>query len=904
MEDFERPNPDKLLLQLEEEERRSRRGKLKIFFGYVAGVGKTYAMLEAAQRQKADGVDVVVGYVETHGRRETDALLEGLEILPTLDIEYRGLTLRELDLDATLDRHPTVILVDELAHTNAPGLRHLKRWQDVEELLSAGINVYTTLNVQHLESLNDVIEDTTGVHVRETVPDSIFDEADSVEVVDLPPGELRERLHQGKIYVPAQAQRAIESFFNGANLGALREITLRRTADRTHAHIETSRLTGGGRDQARSISDTLLVCVGPSPTSARVVRVSKRMAMATGARWIAASVETTRTRSLSEAQRATLMGNIRLAEDLGAETVTLVGDDITEEIVSYARSQNVTRIVVGKSRDSRWHAILAPNVVDQLLRRSGDIDVYVIQGLGEPEEVVPSPPDSARRRWAPFLLALGLVAAAWIVALLLQETGFSETNKAVVFIPAVIGAALWWGLWPSVVAAVASVLVFDFFFVPPHYTLAVQDLQYLITLFVLLAVALLVGTLAARLRRQVQTSRQRERRLETVNRLSRALSGISGAHQLAVAAQQEIATIFGRPVRIYLPHVAGLEPVVSTTGEPAASPNQLAVATWTYEHRQVAGNGTDTLPDSPAMYLPLATPLNTIGVLAVELPSSHYLLAPDTRQLLETMALQTSIAIERDQLADQRRRALVDAEKERMRSSLLSSISHDLRTPLAVIAGASSTLLEIGDAADKPTRDALLVEIYDESNRLTRLVDNLLSMTRLESGVVAVDKEWFPVEEVIGAALRRLRPQLAGRAINKRLSSDLPPVLMDGVMIEQVLFNLLDNALKYSGADTAVDIAVREKDGTFVFEVADRGPGLTEEEREQVFEKLYRGTAAKTGGRGAGLGLAIARAIVDAHGGRIWASNRPGGGSIFSFTLPAEAVPPTLETEEEAEEMT
>jgi two-component system, OmpR family, sensor histidine kinase KdpD len=652
MTELERPDPDRLLRQLQDEERRSRRGRLKIFFGYVAGVGKTYAMLEAAQSQVAAGADLVVGYAETHRRRETDALLEGLEILPRLEVQYRGMELSEFDLDAALARHPSLILVDELAHTNAPGLRHPKRWEDVEELLEAGIDVYTTLNVQHLESLNDVVRETTGVVVRETVPDSIFDEADSVEVVDLPPGELRERVRQGKVYMPEKAAQAMENFFRGPNLGSLREITFRRTADRTHAHIETARLAGATREETWRIADTLLVCVGPSPTSARIIRVSRRMATSIGARWIAASVETTRTRSLSEDQRTTLTDNMRLAEGLGAETVTLVGDDISDEIMSYARAQNVTRIVIGKSRVPRWRSVVSPNVVDRLLWESGDIDIYVIQGLAETPDARPRP-SPAQRHVTPYLAALGLVVAAWVVAFLLQQSGLSEANKAVVFIPAVIGAAWWWGLGPGVLAAVASVLAFDFFFVPPNYTFAVRDLQYGVTLLVLAAVALLVGTLAARLRRQVQTSRQRERRLETINRLSRTLVGLSGSHQLAVASQQEVATIFGGPVRIYLPHGPVLEPVVSTTGEPAASPHQLAVATWAFEHRQMAGNSTETLTDSPAIYLPLSTAQSTVGVLAVELPAPHYRLSPETRQLLETVAAQIALAIERDQLAEQ-----------------------------------------------------------------------------------------------------------------------------------------------------------------------------------------------------------------------------------------------------------
>jgi two-component system, OmpR family, sensor histidine kinase KdpD len=650
MEEHERPDPDSLLRRLQEEERRSQRGTLKIFFGYVAGVGKTYAMLEAAQRQLAAGVDVVAGYVETHGRRETDALLAGLEILPTQDLEYRGVRLREFDLDGALARRPAILLVDELAHTNAPGLRHPKRWQDVEELLDSGINVFTTLNVQHLESLNDTIRETTGVQVRETVPDSIFDEADSVEVVDLPPGELRERMSQGKVYIPEQVARAMDSFFKGPNLGVLREITFRRTADRTHAHMEDARVAGGGREQTWRISDILLVCVGPSPTSARVIRTSRRMAGATGARWIAASVETTRTRSLSEHQRDTLLANMRLAEQLGAETVTLVGDDAADEIVAYAHAHHVTRIVIGKSRQPRWRSLVSPNIVDSLLRRSGDIDIYVIQGLDGAGPTSPAPPEPVRqlRRWRPYAATIGLVALAWVLAFLLQKAGLSETNKAIVFIPAVIGASVWWGLGPGIVAAVAAVLAFDFFFVPPYYTFAVRDLQYLVTLLVMLAVALLVGTLAARLRRQVMTSRQREQRLEILSRLSRTLAGVSGTHQLAAAAQQEVATIFNRPARIYLPHGPLLEPVVSTTGEEAASPRQLAVAAWAFEHGRAAGNATDTLPEAQAIYLPLTAAESTVGVLAVELPSPHHALPPDTRRLLETVAGLIAVALQRE----------------------------------------------------------------------------------------------------------------------------------------------------------------------------------------------------------------------------------------------------------------
>ena len=899
-----RPDPDKLLEQIRADESRLSRGNLKVFFGYVAGVGKTYAMLEAAQRLAAIGDDVVVGYVEPHGRPETEMLLEGLEILPPLVVDYRGLELKEFDLDAALSRHPALLLVDELAHTNAPGMRHAKRWQDVQEVLSAGIDVYTTLNVQHLESINDIVSQITGVHVRETVPDTVFDEADSVEIVDLPPRELLERLREGKVYLPAQAERAMESFFKGPNLGALREITLRRTADRIHAHVETSRLASAGPRQTWATTETLLVCIGPSPTSAKVIRTSKRLAGSLNARWIAASVETSRASSPSSEQRTRLLENVRLAERLGAETATLSGEDIAEEIISYARAQNVTKIVIGKTAEPRLRRLLRGSVVDDLLELSSGIDVYVIQGA----------PDSTarvrrrRRLGRPesstgYLWALAAVVLAGLVAWIFKAVGLAETNQAIIFLLAVAVVASRFGLGPGITAAVAGVLAFDFFFVPPHFTFAVQDIQYVITLVVMLVVALLAGTLAARVRRQVQTARSREGRLEALYRLSRELSAVSGVHQLAATAEREISAMLGSAVAIYLPRESRrLEPVVSSTSQTELGQREIAVATWAYEHGELAGNATDTLPDASYLYLPMITPRGTAGVLAVTPPEGEALLSPDNRHLLETLATQIGLAIERDELAEQTRCALVEMETERLRSSLLSSVSHDLRTPLAVISGASSTLLELGDGGDAATRHELLKEVWEESDRLARLVDNLLSMTRLDAGSIQVEKQWYPVEDVIGSALGRLRKELAGRKVNKLLPADLPLVPLDGVLIEQVLVNLLENAVRYADPGTAIDISARAEDDGVVIAVADRGPGLAEGEEVKVFDKLFRGAAsANSAERGVGLGLAIARAIVEAHGGRIWAENRNGGGAVFSFRLPLEGLPPDMEMREQQE---
>jgi two-component system sensor histidine kinase KdpD len=890
-----RPDPDRLLEQIRADEARVNRGNLKVFFGYIAGVGKTYAMLEAAQHLAGTGVDVVAGYVEPHGRPETEALLEGLDVLPPLSVDYRGLKLHELDLDAALRRRPQLLLVDELAHTNAPGSTHAKRWQDVQELLAAGINIYTTLNVQHLESLNDIIAQITGVEVRETVPDAVFDDADSVEVVDLPPGELVERLHQGKVYIPAQAERAVEGFFTRSNLGALREITLRRTADRVHAHLETTRLASAGPRQTWATADTLLVCVGPSPTSAKVIRSSKRIASSLNARWIAVGVERSRAGGLENGGRNRLIENIQLAERLGAETATISGDDIAEEVMSFARAQNVTKIVVGKTAEPRWKRLLRGSIVDDLLERSAEMDVYVVQGGREPEPVAGSP---LRRTvaWQGYGWALAALVVASLVAWAFQDAGLAEANKAIVFLLAVVLVAARFGLGAGAFATVAGVLAFDFFFVPPYLTFAVADAQYVITFAVLLVVALIISTLAARLRRQVITARVRERRLEALYRLSRELSAVSGAHQLAATGQREVAAMFGTGVTIYLPHEGTrLEPVVATGSGAASDSREMAVATWAFEHGSLAGHGTDTLQDAGALYVPMITPHGTAGVLSVVPPDGEPLLFPENRQMLETLATQIGTAIERDGLADETRRALLQIERERLRNSLLSSVSHDLRTPLAVIAGASSAVLEMGETGDRTKREGLLREIVHESSRLARLVENLLSMTRLESGFINVEKQWFPLEDVIGSALGRLRRELEGRTVDKNLPQDLPLVPLDGVLIEQVLVNILENSLRYSDAGSPLEIVARVEGEGVVVGVADRGPGLAVGEEGRVFEKLYRGSAsASRGERGAGLGLPIARAIVDAHGGWIRAENRAGGGAQFSFFLPVEGSPPDL----------
>jgi two-component system sensor histidine kinase KdpD len=892
---------DEVVASLRAETLPSGRGRLKIFFGYAAGVGKTYDMLLAARAQQKAGADVTVGNVEPHGRPETEALLEGLEILPPRAVEYRGMSLREFDLDAALRRKPALILVDELAHTNAPGSRHTKRWQDVDDLRDAGIDVYTTLNVQHLETLNDAIAQITGVVVRETVPDAVFERADEVEIIDLPPDELLERFAEGKVYVPAQAQRAMQSFFQKANLIALRELALRRTADRVHAQVQT---TGHGREPRRpwAAEERLLVCISPSPTSARVIRTARRMASALQADWIAAFVETPATEGLTDAARQHLMRHLRLAEQLGAETVTLSGQNVAEELLKFARSRNVTRIIVGKAGRSRWLEWLRGSLVHDLVRLSGDIELHIIRGREEPAEEVAAPPPPRRVPWRNYAWTAVVMALCLALAELAELADLAEPNVVILFLLGVLFVSARYGRGPGIAASVAAVLLYDFFVVPPTYSLDVSDVQYLLTFGVMLAAALVISTLTVRVRQQAEDARQRERRTEALYRLARQLAATAGRYQLVVTAQRELNELFGGEVGLFLPGQHGtlqLAPGIGLEDGVADSEADIAVARWVFDHGQPAGAGTDTLPSAKALYLPLVGPEGRVGVLGIRLPQgTEHLQTPDPRQLLEACAGQISLALQRSALAEQAQQVLVQVEAERVRSSLLSSVSHDLRTPLAVIAGSSSSLLESGDAQDAETRRELLQTICEETGRMSRLVENVLRMTQLQSGAIAPKKQWQPLEEVVGSALGRLGKTLADHPIATRIPPNMPLLHFDGVLVEQVLINLLDNAAKYTPPGTPVDIAGAVEENNAVVEVADRGPGLAPGEERHIFDKFVRGAAGTTQGRrGAGLGLAICRAIVEIHGGRIWAENRPGGGARFTFTIPIERQPPAVDAE-------
>jgi len=893
----ERPNPDVLLAQVQAEEAQAQRGSLRIFFGYAAGVGKTYSMLESARQAVAQGREVVVGYVEPHARPETQALVNGLEVLPVKEFEYRGVRLRDFDVDAALARHPDLMLVDELAHTNALGCRHEKRWQDVEELLAAGINVWTTLNVQHIESLNDVIGQITGIVVRETIPDRVFDLADDLELVDITPEELLGRLKTGKVYVPEQAQRAIQSFFQKANLTALRELSLRQAARRVHTDVESARREKAAV-QPWATAERLLVCVGPSPTTARVIRTAKRMAAALDAPWLAVSVDLTGEPSNSPLKQQ-IAHHFQLAERLGAETITLAGQHVTTTILEYARSRNVTKILIGKTNRPRWRRILFGTVVDEVLEQSGDIDVYVIHG--EPEHKTPAPsgqPISVADK-LPYLKSSAVVAAMSALAYALRFLQFadSEANTVMLFLAAVAWSAFRYGRGPAILASVLGVLVFDFFFIPPYLTFAVSDVQYLVTFAVMLAIGLVISTLTSRLRAQVDSTRLRERRTAALYELGKQLSSLYGNVFLVGAAGQKLAEMVGGEVAIYLREADGVAEVAfghdSSIAKHAMS---VPVAQWVIEHDQVAGAGTNTLPSAIALFIPLIGSQRTHGAIAVRVADNARLLEPDSRRVLEACASQLALALERDQLAIDAANARIQAEAEQVRSSLLSSVSHDLKTPLAAIAGASSSLLE-AKAIDPETRRELLETVSDEATRLNRLLENILQMSKLDAGAATPNKQWHVLEEIVGSALHRTRHELAQHDVTVRLPTDLPLLLVDGLLLEQVFVNLLENAARYTPPRTPITISAAV-DGRWVrIAVADEGPGLPAGSEQHIFDKFFRAAPSADAGRGSGLGLAICRAIVQAHGGTISAANRPSGGAEFILKLPLPKDAPRVEVE-------
>ncbi len=890
----ERPDPDVLLADVQRDEERARKGKLTIFFGSAPGVGKTYAMLESARVDREEGRDVVVGIVETHGRYDTGALLLGLELLPRKKLEYREMKLEELDLDACLKRRPGLVLVDELAHTNAPGCRHSKRWQDVEELLAAGIDVYTTLNVQHLESLVDIVAQITHVVVRETVPDSVFESADDVRLIDLPIDELLERLREGKVYVPEQAERARASFFREGNLIALRELALRLTARRVDAQMREYRERHGIR-RTWAVAERVLVCISPSPASERLVRAARRLAASLQADWIAAYVETPASLRLSAEDRKRVSGHLRLAQSLGAETVTLSGTRPSEEVTRFARARNVTRIVVGKPTHPSWRDWMRSSFLDQVVRLSGDIEVNVLSGgagSGSRSPPVTTAGSRRSRETAGFLAALFAVSIVSLVGRY-AFSGAQLADAVMSYLLVIVLISLRWGLWPSLAAAILSVFALDFFFTPPFHTFAVSDVRHVTTFGVMFFVAIVISGLTKRVRDQGEAAREREIRTASLYSLSGALARAKTTADVAAIGAQHVHDVFGLRAAVLVHGSGGHLTAPAKTGAWAYVPDEkeLGVAEWTWRNGRRAGAGTDTLPASRGSYLPLDAASSRVGVLGVEATPGR-VATHDEGQHLSAFAGQIAGALERTRLAEKAQQAQLEIEAEQLRNSLLSSVSHDLRTPLAVITGAASMLLEEG--VDDAIRKELTATVLTEAELLNRLVRNLLDMTRLEAGAVEVKKEWQPVEEAVGAALERIDRILGQRRIVTELPAELPLVPFDSVLLQQVLVNLLENAVKYTPPEAEIAVSARGvSDEEVEIEVADRGPGMAPGEETKIFRKFYR--AEKGRGGGVGLGLTICKGIVDAHGGRIWAENRPGGGASFRFTLPIEGTPPSMD---------
>jgi two-component system sensor histidine kinase KdpD len=884
--ELERPDPDELLRQVVAEEGQKKRGKLTIFFGAAPGVGKTYAMLEVARAElEQEKRDVVIGVVETHGRYDTSALTLGLELLARRKVSYRGVELQEFDLDAALARRPDVILMDELAHTNAEGSRHPKRWQDVEELLDAGIDVFSTLNVQHVESLNDVIAKITGVVVRETVPDSLLEAAHAIKLVDLPPEDLLERLREGKVYVSAQAQRAIENFFRKGNLIALRELALRHTAERVDAQMLAYR-RAQGIEGAWAATEQILVAVSPSPFSARLLRAARRMATALHARWFAVYVEPVSARPLPPETQARLSQNLRLAEQLGADVVTLSGEDPGELLVRFAREHNVTKIIVGKPVAYGTWARLRGSFVDRMVKQSGDIDVFVTAGDLEEGDKPLATAQHEPVHVPSYLLSAGSAVVSTAIAWLLFGRG-QIADIVMIYLLGVVLVSTRVGLVPSIVAAVLSVAAFDFVFIPPYLTFAVADLRHAGTFGVMFVVAVVISGLTQRVQNQAAAWQERERRTASLYALSRELSGARDAVHVIRASADNLTRVFESEVELFLPKAGGrLARVFPEDGDG----HDTSVAEWVWAHRQEAGLGTATLPGARTLYVPLMVSGGIVGVLGLTPENEQRFSAVEQRRQVDAFASQTAMALERAELAEETERARHEIEAEQLRSSLLSSVSHDLRTPLAVITGAAGTLLEKPGPLAEPTRRELIQTILDESERLNRLIRNLLDMTRLESGAVHVRKEWLPLEELVGAALTRLERRFTGHDVRTTLAPDLPLVPCDAILVEQALSNLLENALKY-GADP-IEISAHTQSNAVVLEVADRGPGIPSGEETRVFDKFHR--AAREGSPGGvGLGLAICRAIAAAHGGSIVAVNREGGGAAFRLFLPLGDGPPS-----------
>ncbi len=883
-----RPSPDALL----ETAAREGRGRLKIFLGAAPGVGKTYEMLMSGRARRAEGIDVVIGVVETHGRKETAALLDGFEIVPRKAVDYKGRALDEMDIDAIVARRPTLVLVDELAHTNATGSRHPKRYLDVREILGRGIDVYTTLNIQHVESLNDVVAQITRVRVRETVPDSVIDRADDVEIIDLTPDDLIKRLHEGKVYVPNTAKRAVENYFSPGNLTALRELALRRTAQRVDeqllSHMQAHAIPGPW-----AAGDRVLVAVDERPRGASLVRYARRQADRLRAPWAALHVETSRSIGMPEADKDRLAATLRLAGQLGGEAVTIPGQHVADDIVRYAAANNFTHIVIGKSDGPRWRELIEGSVIHDLIRTAGDISVHVTTGSDQDGGLTPrgvrTAAQPAQFELWPYVLSTVFIACALGVGLLLDQF-LDVRNIALVFLMAVLTSAVTVGLWPGIYTSVASALAFNFFFLDPPYTLTIRDPESVLAFVFFLIVALTASNLTARVQRQAVAARQRARTTDDLYQFSRKLAGTGTLDDVLWATVFQIASMLKVRVVLLLPENGKIAVKAGYPPDDTLVDADIAAARWAWEHNRAAGRGADTLPGARRLYLPLRTGRTAVGVIGLDNDKQGPLLTPEQQRLFDALADQAAVAIERIQLVADVDRAKLAAEADRLRSALLTSISHDLKTPLAAIMGAAGTLREYAPSLPEADRSDLLATVVDEAERLNRFIANLLDMTKIESGAMEPNYMLHDVGDIVGSALRRAAKITAGHKIEVAIPPDLPMLRLDAVLFEQVLFNVLDNAAKYAPQGSTIRVRAWPDGEAVMLQVADEGPGIPAEDLERIFDTFYRVRKRDQVRAGTGLGLSICRGFVEAMGGTITVANRADrSGAVFTIRMPVPA---------------
>ncbi len=891
--ELHRPDPDKLLAQIKSDEAKSQRGKLKIFLGYVAGVGKTYAMLEAAHQRLDEHQDVVVGYAETHGRKETEALLAGLEIIPRRQVEYRGTTLSEMDLDQILARRPQLVLVDELAHTNAPGSRHPKRYMDVEEILNAGIDVYSTVNIQHLESLQDVIQQITGVIVREKIPDRLIDEANEIELIDLPTDELLQRLRDGKVYISDQAMRALEKFFRKGNLTALRELSMRRAASR----VDTQMLDYMHHEAIPGpwpAAEHILVCISSHPLAERLIRTGRRLADNLNAEWYVLFVETPQHLKMPPENRSRVQHFLSLAEELGAKVISITGESVAEEVLKFSHENNITKIVAGKPFRPRLIEIIRGSVIDQIIRGSGSIDVYVVSDGSSTTGV---PLQKARLKITPHR-PLWRYGVSFILVSLVTLLGYplknflDPTNLVMVYLLAVVVSAVFLGRGPAILASIVSVLAFDFFMIEPTLTFTVNDTQYLLTFAGLLAVGLIISSSAALLRDQVDAMRRKDRLNQSLLSFSRELTGAISLDQVLQVTANNVTSNLNHENLILLPGDKSLEIGISSPGL-ELSEGEMAVAEWSYKHSQTAGHGTDTLPATLFRFMPLLTSHGPVGVLGIKANKNESPFTIDQRMQLEGLANLTALALERALLAKSASQNEMLRNTEKLQTALLNSISHELRTPLSSITGVLTALVDSEKnhlhtlKMDPSTRIELLDSAIGQARNLNLLVENLLNMTRLEAGSVHLNLELTDLQDLIGSVLQQYSNRVKERKVEVKLANDLPLVKCDTVLIAQVLANLIDNACKYSPEKSPIEIRGELSDNFILVSVIDFGCSLPQDELEKIFNKFFRGKEHK-GTTGTGLGLSICKGIIEAHGGCITAENNAQAGMTFRFTLPLE----------------